>query len=126
MAKPVILIARRSSQSTDDVLAQHLDYNEVHINSNFRDALIDLYCSGLGNYGSLVDAVLIGQERPAEKNLQVLLMCEFYSKAQTAIILLGTIKKGPEGFMWLKGHIVGLITAAYDQHSEQDIFEAFG
>ncbi|KAB5586221.1 heterokaryon incompatibility protein-domain-containing protein [Coniochaeta sp. 2T2.1] len=70
---------------------------------NLRDGLAQIFLSGLASNWIWADAVCIDQENDTEKEVQVGMMDEIYSRAMAVVVWLGADESDLEEFVWIHG-----------------------
>ncbi|OIW23037.1 hypothetical protein CONLIGDRAFT_146567 [Coniochaeta ligniaria NRRL 30616] len=94
--------ADASSQCLDDTPA-FIGDRKYRATKNLRDGLAQILLSGLGSNWIWADAVCIDQENDAEKEIQVGMMDEVYSRAMAVVVWLGAETSDLEEFAWIHG-----------------------
>ncbi|KAB5582344.1 heterokaryon incompatibility protein-domain-containing protein [Coniochaeta sp. 2T2.1] len=93
-----------SSKAPDpDATPAFIGDRKYKATKNLRDGLAQIFLSGLGSNWIWADAVCIDQENEAEKEVQVAMMDEIYSRAMAVVIWLGADESDLEDFVWIHG-----------------------
>ncbi|KAH8907342.1 hypothetical protein BR93DRAFT_692937 [Coniochaeta sp. PMI_546] len=102
--RPLVASSAPDTRSHDpDDTPAFIGDRKYRATKNLRDGLAQILLSGLGSNWIWADAVCIDQENDAEKEVQVGMMDEIYSRAMAVVVWLGADTTDLDEFAWIHG-----------------------